>query len=453
MKRAIIFSLGIALVLMPIPGGASHNADIHSDNVKLVTTWDDGGTYRSGSDIAFWKNRAVFGNLNPGGFRLMNIKKPKNISEIGQFTCVGSQADVSIWQNLVFVSVDATLASDACDSAPATPAQVTAGTHWEGVRVVSIADPFNPQQIAAVNTDCGSHTHTLIPDLDYVDPATGAKAPRLILYVLSYPLGGQGAKCNLQSHRKISVIEVLLSNPAGARVIGTPSVAPAVGCHDVTYFEKRQLAGAACISESQLWDVSNPASPRILSHIENPEINIHHSSGFSWDGNTMILGDELGGATVSPGCGDQGDAPTGALWFYDVKDPANPEEISHYKIPQQDTSDLCTAHNFNVVPLRKQRDILVSAWYNGGTTIVDFTNPEAPTQIGYYIPKTGLKATTWSSYWYNGRIYVNNYEHGTQSRGIDILQIKHGFAKRAIDLPHLNAQTQQPFKIPKKKKR
>jgi len=452
MKRALIVALGVALLLPMQTSGASHNPDIHSDNVKLVTTWDDGGTYRSGSDIAFWKNLAVFGNLTPGGFRVMDISSPKNINEVGQFTCVGGQSDVSIWENLAFVSVDAALASDACDSAPANQAQFTQGTHWEGIRIVSIADPANPQQIKTVVTDCGSHTHTLVPDLGYVDPDTGAKAPRLLLYVLSYPLGAPGAKCNAESHRKISVIEVPLADPAAARVIGTPTVAPAIGCHDVTYFPKRQIAGAACISESQIWDVSDPANPKILSHIENSEINIHHSSGFAWDGNTMILGDELGGAAVAPGCGGQGDSPLGSLWFYNVRDPENPEVLSHYKIPQEDNSDLCTAHNFNVIPLRKHRDILVAAWYNGGTTIVDFTQPELPRQIGFYIPKEGRKGTTWSSYWYNGRIYVNNYEHGSPSRGIDVFQVKHRFKKRAIDLPYLNPQTQLPFKVPKRKR-
>jgi hypothetical protein len=444
MKRAVILAIGLALLMTALPSGASHNADIHSDNIKLVTTWDDGGTYRSGSDIAFWKNRAVFGNLTPGGFRVMNIKKPKNIWEIGQFTCVGTQSDVSIWKDLVFVSVDQTLASDACDSAPASQAQFTQGTHWEGIRIVSIADPANPQQIKTVVTDCGSHTHTLVPD---------TKHGRLLLYVQSYPLGAPGAKCNANSHRKISVVEVPLGDPTAARVISTPTVSPAIGCHDVTYFPKRNLVGAACISESQLWDVTDLANPKILSHIENPEINIHHSVAFAWDGNTMVLGDELGGAAVAPGCGDQGDSPLGSLWFYDVKDPKNPKELSSYKIPQQSRSDLCTAHNFNIVPLRKHRDILISAWYEGGNTIVDFTNPEAPTQIGFYTPREGRESVTWSSYWYNGRIYVNNYEHGALSRGIDVFQVKHGFAKRSIDLPHLNPQTQLPFKIPKKKKR
>lgn len=448
MKRAAILAVLVALVLIPLPGSASHNADIHSDNVKLVTRWTDNGTYMSGSDIAFWGTRAVFGNLNPGGFRLVNIKKPKNPTLISQFRCTGSQSDVSIWEDLVFVSVDAAKASDACDAAAASPAQFSAGQEWEGIRVVSIADPFNPQQIATVRTDCGSHTHTLVPDLDYVDPATGVKAPRLILWVLSYPLGAPGARCNQEGHSKISVIEVPLADPTAARVIGTPSVTRnTIGCHDSTYLAARELAGVGCINESQIWDVSDPANPKILSHIQNPELNIHHSAGFSWDGNTLVLGDELGGAVVAPGCRD--DSAPGSLWFYDVKDPAHPVEVGRFKIPQRfPTSDLCSAHDFNIVPLRRNRDILVSGWYEGGTTIVDFTVPQLPRQIGYYAAREGGTGTSWASYWYNGRIYVNN----EGNRGIDVLQVKHKFTKRAIELPFENPSTQLPFKVPKTKR-
>jgi hypothetical protein len=447
MKRATLLAIGMVLVLLPLPGGATHNADLHSDNVKLVTTWNDNGTYQSGSDIAFWGDYGVFGNTNPGGFRLLNLKKPSNPTLVSKFLCNGSQSDVSIWEDLVFVSVDAARASDACDAPAANQAQFTAGQEWEGIRIVSIADPFNPQQIATVRTDCGSHTHTLVPDLDYVDPASGAKAPRLIIWVLSYPLGAPGARCNQEGHSKISVVEVPLGNPTGAKVIGTPSVAPMIGCHDVTYFAKRELAGAGCISESQMWDVSDPANPKILSRIRNPEINIHHSAAFSWDGNTLVLGDELGGAVVAPGCRD--DSAPGSMWFYDVKDPATPVEVGRYKIPQRlPTSELCTAHDFNIVPLRKHRDILVSGWYDGGTTIVDFTTPELPRQIAYYIGNEGQPTVSWSSYWYNGRIYVNNQG----SRGIDVLQVKHKFTKRAIELPFENPSSQLPFKIPKKKR-
>jgi hypothetical protein len=447
MKRSLVLVISAALLLVPQAGGASHNADLHSDNVSLVTNYTDNGTYRSGTDMAFWGNYAVFGNSSPGGFRLMDIKTPKSPKLISQFVCNGSQSDVSIWEDLVFVSIDGARASDACDAPAASQAQFTAGQEWEGIRIVSISDPLNPQQIATVRTDCGSHTHTLLPDLDYVDPATGAKSPRLLVYVLSYPLGAPGARCNQESHSKISIVEVPLNNPTAAKVIATPSVSPTIGCHDVTFFTKRQIAGAACITESQMWDVSDPANPKILAHITNPELNIHHSSAFSYDGNTMVLGDELGGAAFAPGCTD--DNPGGSLWFYDVKDPANPVEVGRYKIPQRlPDSTLCTAHEFDVIPLRKQRDILVSAWYEGGLTIVDFTTPQLPRQIGYYIPQEGTPANMWSAYWYRGRIYANN----ENARGIDVFQVKHKFRKRAINLPYLNVGTQLPFKVPKRKR-
>src|SRR3990170_4969096 len=113
MKRTLIALIGLAVLLTPLPGGASHNADLHSDNVKLVTTWDEGGTYQTGSDIAFWGNLGVFGAFDPGGFRLMDITRPKNIYEISQFICFGTQSDVSIWEDLVFVSVDGPRDSDA----------------------------------------------------------------------------------------------------------------------------------------------------------------------------------------------------------------------------------------------------------------------------------------------------------------------------------------------------
>jgi hypothetical protein len=445
MKRLFIALLGLALLLTPLPGGASHNTDLHSPNVKLVTNWTDGGTYTSGSDMAFWGDMAVLGNTSPGGFRLVNIKVPRAPQLISKFVCNGSQSDVAIWEDLVFVSVDAARASDACDAAAASQPQFAAGDEWEGIRIVSIADPLNPQQIATVRTDCGAHTHTLIPDLDYVDPATGVKTPRVLVYALSYPLGAPGARCNQESHNKISIVEVPLNNPTAAKVIATPSVGQPIGCHDSTYFAKREILGAACISESQVWDVSDPANPKTLSRIVNPELNIHHSTAFAWDGNTMVLGDELGGAVVSPGCRD--DSPPGSLWFYDVKDPRNPVEVGRFKIPQRSNSELCTAHDFNIVPLRKHRDILVSAWYEGGTTIVDFTEPRAPKQIGFYIAQEPQPSNTWSSYWYNGRIYVNN--GGT--RGLDVLQVKHKFRKRAIDLPFENPSTQLPFRIPKRK--
>jgi hypothetical protein len=348
--------------------------------------------------------------------------------ELAQFDCNGGQSDVSIWKNLVFVSIDSPRASAACDAGSASEG-------FEGIRVVDIGslDSPTPTQVAFVRTDCGSHTHTLVPD---------EANKRVLIYVLSYPLGVQTASCNVLTHRKISVVEVPLANPAAARVVSTPDVSPAIGCHDVTVLVPRELAGAACITESQLWDISDPVHPRVVSHIVNPAINIHHGTTFSFDGRTLAIGDELGGAAVAPGCvGGNEHVPIGAIWFYDVSNPALPLLRGTFRIPQSVTSTLCTAHNFNTVPVDTERDLLVSAWYRGGTTVVDFTDPANPEQVGFYIVQSATPSNSWSSYWYRDQIYANNL--GTA--GFDAFTLEE-LRDEAVKLQHLNPQTMEALR-------
>jgi hypothetical protein len=448
MKRLLV-PMALLMGLFGAPGlMASHSGDDHSPNMSLVGNFNTGGS--EGSDLAFWGKTAIVGNYgSPGGFRILSIADPSRMTQIGQFNCPGTQADVSVWQKLAFVSVDGPRTGPECGAPSANAALVAAGQAWEGVRVVSIANPKDPRQIAAVHTDCGSHTHTLVPDL---------RNNRLLIYVSSYPLTGhyprheEERECGLGAsagHQEISIVEVPLNNPAAASVVSEPNVGPGVmGCHDITVFMRERLAAAACINQSQIWDISNLTHPRILSRIVNPIINIHHSSAWSWDGNTVILGDELGGAEATPGCTGSSDPPVGAMWFYDVSNPSNPQLKSSWRIPRTYPSELCTAHNFNVIPMKTSRDILVSAWYHGGTTVVDFTDPANPVELGYYAPTEGGQTTSWSSYWYNGFIYSNNFDQDLngirgESRGVDAFRISHPLIDgKYFTLPFNNPQTQ-----------
>jgi len=328
----------------------------------------------------------------------------------------------------------------------ANAADTTLGNAWEGIRVVSIADRRAPEQIAAVATDCGSHTHTLVPDLRFRN-SKGQLRPRVLIYALSYPLNGQGVTCNYGTHQKISVVSVPLHAPEKAKVISTPSVAPAIGCHDVTVYPAKGIAGAACISESQIWDISDPANPTIIGRIRNPAINIHHSTTFNWSAKTLVIGDELGGALLTPGCVG-GHAPLGALWFYDISDPANPVERGHFGVPQVEPSIFCTAHNFNTVPLTERKDVLVSSSYNGGTFAVSFTDPANPRLLGYFVAKEPVQSAGWSSYWYNGHIYTNNFDEDVnsvtaKSRGFDVMKLDHRAVRSAVRVPRLNPQTME----------
>ena len=449
MKRS--FALVAALLaLAAAPAAQAQSTSPHSDNMSLLANWNNGGDYGQGSDLAFWGNRMVAGTY--GGFRLMDISQPAAPAQIAPFDCAGTQNDVSIWRDLVVVSVDSArggtsedggaIEPSQCGAAAASQPEMEAGTAWEGLRIVSIANPAQPVQLAAVKTDCGSHTHTLVPD---------EARNRLIAYVLSYPLGAPTPSCNAASHRKISIVEIPLTAPAQAKVIGTADVSPNIGCHDVGVFLARKIAAAGCISESQIWDIADPANPKVIAHIPNPNNNIHHSASFAWDGNTVIFGDELGGAAAAPGCVGPSDTRLGGLWFYDVTDPTQPEEKGFYKVPQQVNSELCTAHLFNVVPLRSDKDILVASWYTAGTTVVDFTDPSKPEQIAFYIPQDPTSspdddpaANMWSAYWYNGHVYANNHA----DRGLDIFTVKHADLGPEIPLDHLNPQVQEPLPAP-----
>jgi hypothetical protein len=447
MRRLVIAALAVALASVGAPAAlADHGADEHSDNMSLVANWDDGGTYRMGSDLAFWQSLAVLGKYD--GLTLMDIGNPAKPKHLGTLDCNGNQSDVTIWKDLVVVSVDSPMADDGCDAPPASAAQYLTDTHWEGLRIVDVADPRAPEQIATVKTDCGAHTHTQIPDLGHRGP-DGQPDPRVLIYVSSYPLGGQGVSCNYASHRKISVVEIPLQRPTEAQVVSTPDVSPAMGCHDITVFLPRQLAAAACITESQIWDISDPVNPVIVSRIHNPAMQIHHSSAFSWDGDVLVLGDEMGGAAAAFGCNTGGSAPTGALWFYDVSDPTSPEQLSYYTIPQDEASALCTAHNFNPVPLSDGGRVLVSAWYNGGTHVIDFEDPTDPQQIAWYKPREDKRGAAWSSYWYNGAIFVNNFDESyvpsvPSSRGLDVFRVDdQRLRTKSLTFTHLNPQTQE----------
>jgi hypothetical protein len=441
---AVVMAIGMALGLSPAVPAIGE--DEHSDNMSLLANWDDDGEYRQGADLAFWDDLAVLGRW--GGLELVDVGDPTDPEPLGSLDCNGSQNDVSVWGDLVFISVDSPMAHDGCDSPAAGQGQVVPGDAWEGIRIIDISDPAEPAQIGTVYTDCGSHTQTLVPDVRHRNRITGQPEPRVLLYSSSYPLGGQGARCNALSHRRISVVEVPLRNPGAARVVSTPDVSPAIGCHDITIFEPRQIAVAACITESQVWDISDPARPFILSHIRNPAMQIHHSSAVAWDGDVMVLGDEKGGAAGAAGCLTGGGAPTGALWFYDISDPVRPQEISWWTPPQNEASTMCTAHNFNVVPVRSEKRILVVSWYHGGTHVLDFTDPTDVEQLGWYKASEGQRGNPWSSYWYNGAIYANNFDAGyvpevPESRGLDVLSIDHPAVADAITLPRLNPQTQE----------
>jgi hypothetical protein len=417
----------------PPTGGGG--ADLHSENMALVKNLPkvSGATQ---SDLAFQGDYAYAGAYD--GFRIIDISDPANAHQVTFFPCNGAQGDVSVWGNLLFSSVDAPQNSPACDSMNVANAAVSGS--WEGVRVFDISDPVAPRHVTSVRTDCGSHTHTLVP---------GGKGT-IFVYVSSYALttSSVGPHCE-QFHGKISVIQVPMGRPSQARVVATPHIElsdfesdrlelgfailqDTNGCHDISVLAPRKLAAAACLSEGQIWDISDPTAPRTIHRLTTPQMRTWHSAAFTWDGARAAFGDEWGGG-VLPRC-RAGDSPeSGAVWMYDV---ASGGELGSYKLPRAEVG-VCTMHNFNFVP-GADGDILVASAYTGGTTVADLSDPANPVEIGFYRAGDPAPANTWSSYWHNGFVYGNDI-----NRGIDVFQVNHPSLAGAVSLFRDNPQTQE----------
>ncbi|MGH3469690.1 MAG: LVIVD repeat-containing protein, partial [Thermocrispum sp.] len=220
----------------------------HLANVPFQQPLADGAV---GTDMAFSKGHAIVGNYN--GFTIYNVKKPSQPKIVSNVLCPGAQNDVSVHKNLLFLSVDSRRSDDSCSS---TSQNDGTKPYWEGVRIFDISDLENPRYLKSVKTQCGSHTHTLVP---------GKFRSEVYLYVSSYGPSESISGCQ-PPHDKISIIKVPIYAPTKAAVVATPVLFPdggypganpptiqepggypTQGCHDITVYPKKDLAAGACM--------------------------------------------------------------------------------------------------------------------------------------------------------------------------------------------------------------
>ena len=401
------------------------------------------------SDLAFQGNHAFVGNFN--GFSVYDISNPGNPTLRTAVVCPGGQGDVSVYGNLLFMSVEETRAKIDCTLTPAA----TAATRFRGVRIFDISNLSAPVQVAAVQTCRGSHTHTLVTDKNdasnvyiYVSGTSGPRGPELAgcdSNNTNTPAGANPSKW------RIEVIKVPLANPAAAAVVSEPRLFadPATGavnglqnapptplhpsgmpwsptpitdaCHDITVYPEIGLAAGACEGNGLLIDISEPANPRRIDAVGDPNFAYWHGATFSNDGTKVMFTDEWGGGTA-PRCRATDQLAWGANAIYEIVDRKLVFR-SYYKLPVVQTNqENCVAHIPSLVPV-PGRDIFVQAWYQGGASLVDFTDAANPKEIGYFDrgPISGTSLVLgglWSTYWYNGETYGSEI-----ARGFDVYSL------------------------------
>ncbi len=415
------------------------------------------------SDFAFQGNYLFQGNFY--GVNIFDISDPAKTALLTSLVCPGGQGDVSVYGNLLFMSVEMPNGRLDCSAQgfppeppPPTPAAgqpparrmpAAQKDRFRGVRIFDISDIKNPKQVAAVQTCRGSHTHTLVVDPNDKD--------NVYLYVSGTSFVRQSeelAGCSGEKPDKdpntslfrIDVIKVPLAAPQQAAVVSSPRVFidPRTGalnglnnggshdkgaekpadtnqCHDITVYSAIGLAAGACSGNGILLDIKDPVHPKRVDAVNDPNYSYWHSASFSNDGSKVVFTDEWGGG-LGARCRPNDPIKWGADAIFKLHD----QKLSlagYYKLPaaQGDTEN-CVAHNGSLIPV-PGRDIEVQAWYQGGISVMDFTDPTHPFEIAYFDrgpidPKTLVLGGDWSAYWYNGFIYGSEI-----ARGIDVFKL------------------------------
>ncbi|WP_234038666.1 LVIVD repeat-containing protein [Micromonospora coerulea] len=414
-------------------------------NLPKQAPFDTEGAF--GTDMAFQGPFAFVGNYN--GFTIYNIAYPSKPKIMSQVLCPGSQNDVSVYGDLLFLSTDSPRNGDSCDSQGVPSSE----TIWEGIKVFDISDKTAPRYIKSVKTACGSHTHTLVPAKD---------GTSVYLYVSSYGPRDTYVGCP-PPHDSISIVKVPLATPTDAAVVATPVLFPdggypgrpggsaTTGCHDITAYPEKDLAAGACMGDGILMDISDREAPRVINQVRDTvNFAFWHSATFNNTGTKVIFTDELGGGGAAT-CNTTVGPNRGADAIYDITgsgDARAMEFRSYYKIPRDNSStENCVAHNGSLIPV-PGRDIMVQAWYQGGISVWDFTDSANPKEIGYWergpLSDTRLiLGGAWSSYYYNGNIFSSDIQ-----KGLDVLEIDQASIPGAETkhFTRLNVQTQPDYR-------
>ncbi|MDQ1640570.1 MAG: hypothetical protein QOF62_3909 [Pyrinomonadaceae bacterium] len=447
------------------------------------------------SDLAFQGNHLFQGNFY--GISIYDIANPAKTTLLTSLVCPGGQGDLSVYKNLLFMSVEMPNGRIDCGAQgfpPAPPPPVgeekkpslpaAQKDRFRGVRIFDISDVKNPKQVAAVQTCRGSHTHTLVVDPNDKD--------NVYIYVSGTSFVRQSEElsgCSGEAPDKdpntalfrIDVIKVPLAAPQDAQVVSSPRVFidPRTGalnglnnggthgndglqkpsdtnqCHDITVYAAIGLAAGACSGNGILLDIKDPVHPKRVDAVNDPNYSYWHSASFSNDGKKVVFTDEWGGG-LGARCRANDPNKWGADALFNLKDNKL-SFASYYKLPAaQGDSENCVAHNGSLIPV-PGRDIEVQAWYQGGISVMDFTDAVHPVEIAYFDrgpidPKSLVLGGDWSAYWYNGHVYASEI-----ARGLDIFELtptkfltqNEIDAAKAVQVAELNVQNQERIEWPR----
>jgi hypothetical protein len=398
----------------------------------------------SNTDMAFKQNILVTGSYH--GFNIYSLQNPDVPELLSSIICPGGQGDVSIVGDLLIMSVEETRGRVDCglNGAGSEPSP----ERFRGLRIFDISNLQAPKQVGQVQTCRGSHTHSVVVSetsdrkIIVYNSGTSSVRDQEELKSCFEAIPGDDRTALF----RIDIIEIPIDNPVNSSIVKSPAVFADLQtgvlaglwrggdhgddtqstsltdqCHDITVYPSAKIAAGACSGNGILFDISDPFNPTRMDVVSDIGFAYWHSATFNNDGTKVVFTDEWGGGGRAR-CRAWDPLDWGANAVYDIVDGKLIFK-SHYKMsaPQQETEN-CVAHNGSIVPIQG-KDIMVQAWYQGGLSVMDFTDSDNPIEIAYFDrgPISDEKLVVggyWSAYYYEGYIYATEIV-----RGLDVFQL------------------------------
>lgn len=397
------------------------------------------------TDMAFFDDVMVAGNYH--GFNIYKLGADGVPNLMSSVVCPGGQGDVSVVGNILVMSVEQTRGRVDCGLQGVT--EEVSAERFRGLRIFDISDLARPRQVGGVQTCRGSHTHSIVSADDtriivYNSGTAGIREEKELAGCIGEIPGD--TRTALFS---VDVIEIPVADPSKARIVKSPRVfadtatgeiaglwrggdhgegtqrtSPTDHCHDITVFPSKGIAAGACSGNGILFDISDPLNPKRIDAVTDTGFAYWHSATFNNDGTKVIFTDEWGGGG-RPRCKASDPKTWGANAIYDIVD-GKLKFRAHYKMPAAQTDkENCVAHNGSIIPV-PGRDLFAQAWYQGGLSVMDFTDSDNPKEIAFFDrgpidDKQLVLGGYWSVYWYGRHLY------GTEiTRGIDVFALEPG---------------------------
>ena len=398
----------------------------------------------SNTDMAFTKDMLVAGSYH--GFNIYRLEEDGFPNLMTSVVCPGGQGDVSVVGDLLIMSVQDTRGRLDCGLQGVDPEPNE--ERFRGIRLFDISNPEMPIQVGAVQTCRGSHTHSVVegPNSDgkiiVFNSGTSSIRDQEEMVDCFEDIPGDDRTALF----RIDVIEIPIDNPSNSKIIDSPTVFADLEtgviaglwrggdhgdetqeteitdqCHDITVFPSASLAAGACSGNGILFDISDPTKPQRIDDVTDTGFAYWHSATFNNEGTKVLFTDEWGGGGRAR-CRAWDPINWGANAIYDIVD-GQLQFRSHFKMPApQKETENCVAHNGAIIPV-PGRDIFVQAWYQGGISVIDFTDSSNPIEIAYFdrgpiLEDELITGGFWSVYYYEGTIY------GTEiTRGLDVFKL------------------------------